>query len=578
MLSKSRRVLLYEKPSVFPVALFMSFVVVFGVASIIAYNSYIKTAKNTIRSNEIKANLLAKLILEHQRAAIGVLQSYASRRLLVDSVKRKNFERAVEHLANLAKNNPEMEWPFISDPDSTIWVNFPVDRSVMNKDLSQRDWYKGVSREWKPYVSSVYKMIVGKQDLAVAVSTPIFDEKGKVIGILSTAQTTAFFQKIISEIGADLKTKISLIDQDGHIIYSNRFPYKREVIGYPSFEFVRKAMKEEKGGVEIRDSSDGDKTKYVSFEPIEGIGWSVIVKIGKKEVLRSELAYLILIGATSLLIYIVVALFLVYLRERYKQLVGLKTLTEELTITNERCRIEIDERKRTEDALRETQKQLRFFSAQRLTAQEQERKRIAGEIHDGIGSTLGAIKFKVENTTQEMEQGAATSQSLKDLIPMLQEAIEESRRLQMDLRPSILDDLGISPALSWFCRRFQTLYSGIRIEQKIDIQENEISDTLKTSIYRIFQEGLNNIAKHSKGDLVSLSLQKTDTSIELIVEDNGQGFDVKEVLSTESYKRGLGLSSMRERTELSGGSFTIESIKGKGTVIRASWPIKQSSS
>jgi signal transduction histidine kinase len=578
MLSKSRRVLLYEKPSVFPVALFMSFVVVFGVASIIAYNSYIKTAKNTIRSNEIKANLLAKLILEHQRAAIGVLQSYASRRLLVDSVKRKNFERAVEHLANLAKNNPEMEWPFISDPDSPIWVNFPVDRSVMNKDLSQRDWYKGVSREWKPYVSSVYKMIVGKQDLAVAVSTPIFDEKGKVIGILSTAQTTAFFQKIISEIGADLKTKISLIDQDGHIIYSNRFPYKREVIGYPSFEFVRKAMKEEKGGVEIRDSSDGDKTKYVSFEPIEGIGWSVIVEIGKKEVLRSELAYLILIGATSLLIYIVVALFLVYLRERYKQLVGLKTLTEELTITNKRCRIEIDERKRTEDALRETQKQLRFFSAQRLTAQEQERKRIAGEIHDGIGSTLGAIKFKVENTTQEMEQGAATSQSLKDLIPMLQEAIEESRRLQMDLRPSILDDLGISPALSWFCRRFQTLYSGIRIEQKIDIQENEISDTLKTSIYRIFQEGLNNIAKHSKGDLVSLSLQKTDTSIELIVEDNGQGFDVKEVLSTESYKRGLGLSSMRERTELSGGSFTIESIKGKGTVIRASWPIKQSSS
>jgi signal transduction histidine kinase len=145
----------------------------------------------------------------------------------------------------------------------------------------------------------------------------------------------------------------------------------------------------------------------------------------------------------------------------------------------------------------------------------------------------------------------------------------------MDLRPSILDDLGIKAALSWFCRRFQTIYSSICIETEIGFEENEVPDSLRTVIFRISQEALNNIAKHSKADRVNLFLRKTNAAIELGIEDNGQGFEVEEVLATESYKSGLGLSSMRERAELSGGSSCIESIKGKGTTIRASWPIEQ---
>ena len=204
---------------------------------------------------------MAKLILEHQRAAVGVLRSYASRPLLVDSVKRRDLEETLPHLTDLVKNNPEMDWPFISNPDSTVWANYPVDRQVMNKDLSHRDWYKGVSKEWKPYISSVYKLIVGEKDLAVAVAVPILDEEGKVIGILATAQSTAFFRKIIAEVGFDLDAKTTLIDQQGQIIYSSGFPYTKEVIGYPPFEFVGKALRGEKGDVEVRDASDQDRIR-----------------------------------------------------------------------------------------------------------------------------------------------------------------------------------------------------------------------------------------------------------------------------------------------------------------------------
>ena len=101
-------------------------------------------------------------------------------------------------------------------------------------------------------------------------------------------------------------------------------------------------------------------------------------------------------------------------------------------------------------------------------------------------------------------------------------------------------------------------------------------DLLKTVIYRVLQEALNNIVKHSKADLVRLSLRRTDGTIELVIEDNGVGFDVREALTVERARRGLGLASMEERTELSGGSFAIPSDKRAGTTIRASWPLQQS--
>ena len=139
----------------------------------------------------------------------------------------------------------------------------------------------------------------------------------------------------------------------------------------------------------------------------------------------------------------------------------------------------------------------------------------------------------------------------------------------MDLRPSMLDDLGILVTLNWFCREFEKVYSTIRVEKQIRIEEEEIPQPLKIILYRIIQEAFNNMAKHSKGNHVALSLESNDGGIVLRIEDNGQGFDLEEV--RKRYRRGMGLSSMRERAELTGGSFFVESVRGKGTTLRVSW-------
>jgi signal transduction histidine kinase len=249
---------------------------------------------------------------------------------------------------------------------------------------------------------------------------------------------------------------------------------------------------------------------------------------------------------------------------------------------------DITKRKQTEEALKtahdglerrvkERTAELGRVSSELLSAQEDERKRIARELHDSVGQSLAAIKFKLENTLDQVRQGQPDMgiESLEALVPFLQELSDEVRRIHTDLRPSLLDDLGIVLTISWFCREFESLYSDIRIEKAIDIEEEEVPDRFKIVIFRVLQEALNNVAKHSKAKLVRVFLRGTDGHIELIVKDEGQGFDVEEQRSEKELSAGFGLTSMKERTELSGGSFSVESSKGRGTSVRASWPVKE---
>ncbi len=233
---------------------------------------------------------------------------------------------------------------------------------------------------------------------------------------------------------------------------------------------------------------------------------------------------------------------------------------------------DITKRKLFEDDLRASEEQLRALSSRLLSAQEDERKSLAGEIHDSLGSSLSAIKLVLENTLWQMKEENDPSESLKTAISWTQHAIEEARRIMMDLRPSILDDMGLLPTLDWFLRQYRTSYPGIHIESDTRIEEQDIPRTLKIVIFRIVQEAFHNIGKYSRAELVEFSLLRKDQCLELTIEDNGEGFELASILSARgSSRKGLGLTSMRERAELSGGSFAIRSTLGEGTVVRATW-------
>ncbi|MBP1713275.1 MAG: sensor signal transduction histidine kinase, partial [Deltaproteobacteria bacterium] len=180
-----------------------------------------------------------------------------------------------------------------------------------------------------------------------------------------------------------------------------------------------------------------------------------------------------------------------------------------------------------EQSLQESQKELRFLSSQLLTAQENERKWIAQELHDSIGQTLAAVKFSLERKISQMDlQKAPPGMLLENVLSLIQNGIDETRTIMMNLRPSILDDLGILATINWFCREFQRIYSHLQIHRDIRVEEKDIPNRLKIVIFRILQEGMNNISKHSRGNTVFLSLGKTPQTIELEIRDNGLGFSL----------------------------------------------------
>jgi PAS domain S-box-containing protein len=244
-----------------------------------------------------------------------------------------------------------------------------------------------------------------------------------------------------------------------------------------------------------------------------------------------------------------------------------------------RCRsatIDITERKLAEEELLKAREELvrtndrfRHLSNRLLKVQEEERRRIALEVHDSFASSLSAIRHRLQDIPLKLKD----QYNLEEVSNQLEAAIGEAKRIQTSLRPSVLDDLGIGPALNWFLREFQKTYPLINIEKLFQFGEDEIPDPIRIAIFRITQEALNNIGRHAKANCVGLFLSKNDHSIDLVIRDNGQGFDVDRALSVENSRWGLGLSSMKERAALSGGSFHIESASGKGVTIRVLWPL-----
>jgi len=243
---------------------------------------------------------------------------------------------------------------------------------------------------------------------------------------------------------------------------------------------------------------------------------------------------------------------------------------------------DISDLKRAEQTLRASKEQLRYLSEQVMTAQEKERQRVAGELHDGIGQTLSAVKFSVETVINRMCDNPSKElfMQLENVVPRIQGAIEEVRRISMALRPSILDDIGVLATLTWFCRESSLVYKNLQIQLQLDIKEERIPVPIKVVIFRIVQEAFNNAIKHSGAEQMHISLNQIGESIVLNIEDNGAGFDVKQAFDAkqayvqgEGGQKGLGLTSMRERAESTGGLYAVGSVKGKGTTISVTWPI-----
>jgi PAS domain S-box-containing protein len=262
----------------------------------------------------------------------------------------------------------------------------------------------------------------------------------------------------------------------------------------------------------------------------------------------------------------------------WRDISELKRIQEELRVARDYLELSVEQRAlelaETLEELKKSREELKLLASQLLRAQEDERKKIAREIHDSIGSSLSTVKFCVEHVATQIGNNPQVMESFSRLSGAMEQAIDDSRRIMADLRPSMLDDLGIIATIGWFCRGFGNIYADIPVEKDIRLEESQVPENLKIIIFRIIQEAMNNSAKHSRAGKISLRLSCENGYILLNISDDGVGFDrTAVVLSGQCAK--FGLTSMRERAELSGGEFEIESSPGMGTKISVQWKMPQ---
>ena len=219
------------------------------------------------------------------------------------------------------------------------------------------------------------------------------------------------------------------------------------------------------------------------------------------------------------------------------------------------------------DAERQEREQMRaFYLRQIIAAQEEERKRIARELHDETGQALASVMVGLRNVEEAPSDGELHTR-LADLRGVASATLESVRRLALELLPSVLDDLGLVAALRRYAAEYTARFK-IPVEvQIVGLEDRRLASEIETALYRIVQEALTNVAKYARATHASVLLEHRDGQLTAIIEDNGCGFDAEAILRSGAVENRLGLYGMRERAELIGGTLTVESQTGCGTTV-----------
>ncbi len=237
-------------------------------------------------------------------------------------------------------------------------------------------------------------------------------------------------------------------------------------------------------------------------------------------------------------------------------------------------KLELEARNRTaeiEKQYRELEELNRFIkklSQHTIRAMENDRNALSKEIHDSIGGSLAAIKLLLERRLSLYDRRPPEGfMSLEKIVGHLDEAIKESRRISYRMRPLALENFSFEQAISETVKRHKEFYPKVEIGLKVNVSDDGIHEEIKTVLYRVIQEALNNIGKHSRADFAKIEIVESKDSIYLKVEDNGCGYDVSKIIDTDQSLQGYGIRSMKERVEMCKGAFQIKSEQGKGTGV-----------
>ena len=551
--------------------LLLSVIITFG------WISYISVKSETLKTNRERlrslSDQLSNMLAQSAQSTLTASRTAAGQESIKKSLQTGEAESNIEALEVLRKLRLDSTWVMAELLNARFQ---PVLHSAKDSIQSLVNFDSLLSISMHSDSAGVGKIYLLNNSMYYPVSVPVVDNK-KIIGYLVRWQKITTSEKALERLSALMgaKSKLYLGNRDGSLWT----------------DMIKPVSYQQLDSSKLREPFEyfSQEDKYIAAaRPIANTAWLVSVEFPRQSVMATANRFLqriIIIGA----ILIVIGIFISWLMSRsitkpLNKLTGAASAIAggdySATVAVERpdevgklsraFNAMIGQVSRAKEGLEqkiietaEMNERLRDLSAYLQNVREDERIHIAREMHDELGQMLTGFKMDVSWLKKKLAAGndPVMIEKLEDMITVVDDAVKFVRKLASELRPSILDDLGLIPALEWHSQEFEKRYT-IKTEFYSQLQELDISSVIATGLFRMYQESLTNVARHSNATRVVVNLRMINDEISLSIADNGKGFD-----TSQANKKTLGLLGMKERAAMIGGNLEIISESGKGTTI-----------
>ena len=467
-------------------------------------------------------------------------------------------------------------------------------------DASDRVWFQR-TMESRKFSFGDYQIGRITKEPVLVLSYPAFKTDGEILAVVFAALKLEWLNRLVLYKEADLPAGTTLTKMDGAGVVLAHQPGPESWTGqqFP-IENVRKVVLKEGHGLVEGKNPEGVSFLYV-FEPLIS-GWQnrkvyLILSVPKKIALANSNRILFrnMTGMGIIAMAAMLAAWFGVEKVIVKPVNAMVKATREFAAGNLSARIDMAsgldelnhlasafdqmaerleqrqaESNRAEREIRHSREQLRNLSAHLISVREEERTRMAREIHDELGQSLTALKMDVSWLNRHLpEVDEGFKSKLSSMEEVIDRTIQSVQKLSGELRPGILDDLGLAAAIEWQAEEFENR-TGIQCEVALSHEESVLTREQSTTMFRIFQETLTNVIRHAQATKVEVRLMEQKGSIVLEVTDNGRGITEAEISDPKAF----GLIGMRERVDFIGGEITIAGSPGKGTRIMVILPLK----
>lgn len=456
-------------------------------------------------------------------------------------------------------------------------------------NVSSFSWFQRVVQSQEFSIGDYQKSAIS-EDFVLIIGYPIFQANNQLQGVIAASLDLSRLSQLAVRARLPEGATLTAIDRNGTIIA--HYPDPQRWIGRTlQDDPLAQAMLLQGEGTMEAQGGDGQKRLYAFTHMREAgdsglyVSIGIPVQVAFASVHRRLVRNLTTLGLITLFVFVATwggSKFLILrpvdaLLHAARQLragdlhartglpQGLGEL-EQLVVAFDDMAEALEHR---EVERQQTEQALQHLSRRILEAQEGERRAIARELHDELGQALQALKINLQ-TAQRAPQ--TISQRLEESLGIVDRTIQQVRNLSLDLRPSLLDDLGLIAALEWYIER-NTQRTGIVGHLAADPPDLRLSPTLETACFRVTQEALTNVTRYAQARHVWVELAQRGAQLRLRIRDDGVGFDAQAAQARSAQGTSFGLLGMRERVELAGGSFAVISAPGRGTEIRADFPL-----